>query len=204
MFGPVAAIITEGLDMSPFLWSLVALGSLLVSAPPASASGPAKKPEVTLQVLDWDQTEKLIAGHRGKVVVVDIWTTTCQTCLEGFPELVRLHERYGKDGLVCVSVACDYDGIADKPPEFYRPQVLRFLRQQGATFENVLLSVPFVTFLEKIDLGSTPAVLIYNREGKRVRRFDNDEAESEADEFSPEDVRQLVEKLLKEKAPPAE
>ena len=159
-------------------------------------AGPQATDKVELQVLNWNESRELIADHRGKVVLVDIWTTTCASCLESFPGFVALHEELGDKGFTCVSVSCDYDGVKDKPPEYYRDQVTEFLQQQDAPFDHILLSVPFVDFLEEIDLKSTPAYLLFDAEGRLVRRFDNDAAESADEEFSMEDVAQAVRELV--------
>jgi thiol-disulfide isomerase/thioredoxin len=171
-----------------------------VSPEPAVSMTPESPapPQVSLQSLDWAGVEKLIARQRGKVVLVNIWTTTCSTCTQEFPRLVALQERFGKQGLVCLAVNCDYDGIQTKPPEFYRPLVLKFLGQHPPPtgFDNVLLSVPFIEILEKLNLSSTPAVIVYGRNGELVKRFDNDQATRSEEEFTHQDVALLVEKLL--------
>lgn len=181
---------------------VIALTSLVVSCPSAPAESKPQESEddaqPKLQILDWEESQKLIAGHEGKVVLVDIWTTTCGQCVESFPEFVALHERFKDKEFTCVSVNCDYDGVQDKPPEFYRPQVTEFLQQQDARFDHILLSVPFIDFLDEIKLDSTPAYLLYDAEGRLVRRFDNDAAKTAEDEFSLEDVAEAVGALVNE------
>lgn len=174
--------------------ALLCLSGTVYAAEPA----PAKQEGATIQVLDWKQTQDLIARHKGEVVLVDIWTSTCPACIEKFPEFVSLQQKHRAAGLACISVNCDYDGVPDKPPEHYRPNVEKFLQEQQAEFDNVLLSVPFVDFLELIDLASTPAYLLYDAEGKLVRRFDNDEALKEEDEFTMAQIAAAVEKLLED------
>ena len=167
------------------------LALLLVAA---ARSGEDPVPE--LQVRDWKQTQELIASHKGKVVLVDIWTTTCPACIEKFPDFVKLQQQFGTERLACISVNCDYDGVPGKPPQHYQPKVQKFLQEQQAEFDHVLLSVPFVDFLEEIELASTPAYLLFDADGKLIRRFDNDDAGDEADEFRMTQVAQAVEDLL--------
>lgn len=152
---------------------------------------------VTLKIKNWKEVQKLIATHKGKVVVVDIWTTTCLTCVEEFPKFVALQKKYGKDKVVLISLNCDYDGIESKPPKYYREKVLKFLKKNNASFGNVMLNVPFIDFLDKIELSSTPAILVYGPDAKLAKRFDSDEAKSEKDEYSMKDVQALIERLLK-------
>ena len=157
-----------------------------------------KKPaEVTVQIQSWKEVHKNIAAHKGKVVVVDIWTTTCLSCIEEFPKFVELRKKFGKDKVVLVSLNCDYDGIKSKPPKYYRENVLKFLKKNKATFENIMLNISFLSFLDEIKLNSTPAILIYDQTGKLAKRFDNDDAKSEKEDFSMNDVEALIERLLK-------
>ncbi|MBT4863941.1 MAG: TlpA family protein disulfide reductase [Planctomycetaceae bacterium] len=174
----------------------------LFTATPVAAEKPRTskkevKPAVELKVRSWKGLQKLVAAHKGKVVVVDIWTTTCGTCVEEFPKFAALQKQFPKDKIALISLNCDYDGIKDKPPEFYRADVTKFLRKQNATFENVMLNIAFIDFLDQVDLSSTPAVLVYRPNGKLAKRFDNDKAEKLEDEFTIKDVKQQIAKLLK-------
>lgn len=151
---------------------------------------------VTVQVRDWKGVQELVRRHRGRVVVLDIWTSTCETCIEEFPRFVQWQETYGTDRLACISINCDYDGIAGKPPAYYRDHVQRFLKSSRATFQNVMLNIPFIDFLDQIRLSSTPAILVYDRDGKLVRRFDNDNSTSESDDFTMQQVQALIDRLV--------
>jgi RNA polymerase sigma factor (sigma-70 family) len=46
---------------------------------------------------------------RGKVVLIDCWTTTCSPCRALFPELKELYEKSRKDGLEIIGVSFDPD-----------------------------------------------------------------------------------------------
>ena len=178
--------------------SLLLLGAgFAAAADDKTASKEATgKVKVSLEVVNWDETQKLVAAHKGKIVILDAWATSCQPCMKEFPNLVKLHEKYGRKGLVCMSLSCDYQGIKNKPPEFYRERVVKFLEKQGAGFQNLLANVPAEDLYEKMDLASIPAVFVYGRDGKLVKRFDNESAKTEDDNFTYADVTKLVEQLL--------
>ncbi len=166
------------------------------SARPETAARQAK--DVTLTVTGWDGVQKAVAAQKGKVVLVDIWTTTCPTCVKRLPQFVALQQRYGADRAHCITVNCDYDGVPDQPPAYYRERTVEALRKSGAkSVQNLMLDISFLDFLELIDLSSTPAVLVYDQQGKLVRRFDNDDAESEEEEFTDQDVARLVNRLIR-------
>lgn len=153
---------------------------------------------VTLDIKNWDETLALVAEHKGKVVVLDLWSTSCDPCMVEFPHLVELHKKYGGDKLVCLSASCDYAGIKSKPPESYRDHVLEFLTKQNATFQNVLLNVESDALFEKIELASIPAVYVFGVDGKVAKRFDNDNAKPGEDFTYTKDLVPFVEKLLAE------
>jgi thiol-disulfide isomerase/thioredoxin len=154
---------------------------------------------VTLDIKNWDETLELVARHKGKVVVLDLWSTSCEPCMVEFPHLVGLHKQHGGNGkLVCLSASCDYAGIKSKPPESYRERVLEFLIKQNATFQNVLLNVESDVLFEKIELASIPAVCVFGTDGKIAKRFDNDNAKAGEDFTYSKDIVPFVEKLLAE------
>lgn len=152
---------------------------------------------VSLDIKNWDETLELVAQHKGKVVVLDLWSTSCDPCMVEFPHLVELHKQHGEK-LVCLSASCDYAGIKSKPPESYRERVLEFLTKQNATFQNVLLNVESDVLFEKIELASIPAVYVFGKDGKVAKRFDNDNAKPGEDFTYLKDIVPFVEKLLAE------
>ncbi len=167
------------------------------TAAPIDAPSKTATAAVTLDLKNWDETLELVAQHKGKVVVLDVWSTSCDPCMVEFPHLVELHKKHGEK-LVCMSASCDYAGIKSKPPESYRERVLAFLTKQNATFTNVLLNVESDALFEKIELASIPAVYVFGADGKVAKRFDNDNAKPGEDFTYTKDVVPFVEKLLSE------
>lgn len=141
-------------------------------SPDATASPsppPAAGDDVRVQIRDWQQTQALVAQKRGKVVVLDCWSTSCDPCKEEFPRLVALHHKYGPDRLAAVSLSLDYIGLG-KVEDVQGP-VLDFLRQQKAVFDNVLCSEEDTVMYQKLQIDSIPAVLVYNQQGELARVF---------------------------------
>jgi len=149
----------------------------------------------TVEILSWDQTEKRREQFRGKVVVLDVWSTYCDPCVREFPNLVKLQERLG-DQVVCISFNTDFSGAKDEPPESFRKRVQEFLTARKARLFNVLSSDPSEEFYTKIRLGGPPAVFVYDRQGKLVKRFDNSQVPKTPELTYKNDVVPLVERLL--------
>jgi hypothetical protein len=74
-----------------------------------------------------------------------------------------------------------------------KERALDFLKQQKATFANYLLDEEDTkVWQEHWDIGGPPAVCVYGRDGKLVRRFVNDANGT----FTYADVEKLVRPLL--------
>lgn len=140
--------------------------------------------------MDYDAIVKLIDSKRGKVVVMDCWSTWCQPCMKEFHNLVELHQQYGPDKLACISLSFNYEGAKRETPEEHRDEVLAFLRKEGAAFDNVIASVPAEDLykLLKFKTASVPAVFVYDQQGQLARQFSG--------EVSYDDVRKQVAELL--------
>ncbi len=134
---------------------------------------------VELIETDWAGLQSLIEQQKGKIVVVDVWSTACEPCMKEFPFLIALHQRFLND-VTAISFDVDYAGIKSKPPSYYRERVLKFL---GSQIENSVLHRMCTTAAEDlfdaIKLDSIPAVYVYGRDGTLLKRFDGSSGESE-------------------------
>lgn len=153
--------------------------------------------EIKLVEGNWKTIQDLIKSSKGKIVVVDIWSTACLPCMREYPNLIKLQEKYGKK-IVCASLNVDYVGIKTKPPEYYRPRVEKFLKRSKSTCRNYLCNIDGLELFDELDLSSIPAVYVYSADGKLAKRFDDRMLEDgEEDAFTyKKDINPLIEKLL--------
>jgi thiol-disulfide isomerase/thioredoxin len=169
-------------------------------APPkakTAAAAATAGPEIKLYPNDKVGFDAFLVHYPGKVVLVDFWATWCPKCREDFPHTVALDRKYGPEGLVVVSFACD---DADKEGE-----VLGFLREQEATFKNLrgVDGSNEKTFEDfQIAGGALPHYKLYDRKGKLSKSFAVDpEAEQQ---FSLADIDAAIQELLAEDQKPPE
>ncbi len=169
--------------------------------PPAEAAvEPADSPaepaavEVVLDLVDHEGLLERIAAAKGRVVVLDCWSTSCPPCIKEFPGLLKLQETFG-DEVQCLSLSFDYEGIGE--PEEVLPRVRGFLEQVGAGIPNMLSLEESDVMLTKLDLVSVPGIFVYAVDGSLSKRFDDDMASTELGRpFTYADVEAEVRTLL--------
>ncbi|MBI3837108.1 MAG: TlpA family protein disulfide reductase [Planctomycetia bacterium] len=174
-----------------FVLVLGGCGSSATTGPPAETPG-----DVQLSIVSFEGIQEHIARNRGRVVVMDAWSTSCPPCIKEFHNLVELHKKYGPDKVACISLSFDYEGIGT--PQEQQDRVLKFLRGERATFDNLMSNEESDVLYRKFKLAAVPAVFVYDRTGQLRKRFDNEQAKSKAEAFTYEQVGQLVAELLDE------
>jgi len=181
---------------------LDAFALLLATIPAGIASDAfvtelASDEKIELTAGDWTDVKALIQKSSGKVVVVDVWSTSCLPCMKEFPNLIELKKKYG-DQIVCISLNVDFVGIRSRPPERYRPRVEAFLKKSEATIPNILCTKAADELFEELELTSIPAVYVFGKDGKKVKRFDSSMLEDGKEEAFTykDDINPLVEQLV--------
>lgn len=117
--------------------------------------------------------------QHGKVVLIEVWATWCQPCLQTLPRLEQLHAAQRDHGLVALALN------AGEPPGIAR------------TFAQSLgLTLPIGRFDDNLDLAlrvrALPSVVLADREG-RIRRRWHGVKPGEVDEISAQVVELLAE-----------
>ena len=157
-----------------------------------------KSKPVSVVIADHSEIMKRIASHRGKIVVLDCWSTSCPPCVREFPGLVMLQKEYG-DSVVCLSLSFDYEGFG--VPEDVLPPVQKFLEQVSAgSIENLLNRDGADSLYTKMNLTSVPVVMVWDRDGTMVQQFDDDYANKKLGRaFTYDDVRQVINQVTQSK-----
>ena len=101
-----------------------------------------------------------LSALRGKVVLVNVWTTWCPPCREEMPSMERLYQRLRDRGLELLAVSQDDAGTKD--------EVAPFVREVGVTFP-VLLD-PQREVGSRYGVWGYPETFVVDREGRIVER----------------------------------
>ncbi len=162
---------------------------LLTSAEPELAAETAETP-VKLETITKDEFVSRISKNKEgiKYTVVDGWATYCPPCMENFPHLVEMHEKYGDQGLRVISVSFDDTSL---PGDVKKAK--EFLESKHAGFENYVFSGDLGETYEHFDVNAIPAVFVYGPDGKEIKRFTLDDPDNQ---FTYDEVEAYLKGLL--------
>lgn len=143
------------------LLAALVLSALGLAGAPASAE-PVKllKPE--------DYHSRIVAGRKGRVLLVNFWATWCEPCREEMPHLVAAARKFPARDLAVVLVSLDSQRTGPS-------QVPKFLKEKKVPFVSWLAkSRDPQVFIDTVDRtwdGSLPYTLVYGRDGKIATRL---------------------------------
>jgi len=136
------------------LWLVLTIAPLFAALPTVDESG----------------FQKLVAAHKGKVVLYDFWATWCDGCRQEMPDLVKLEAKLRSQGFELVTIS------ADEPEQDAAAQkVLKQFGVQGTTYRKQAQDDE--EFINSIDVkwsGALPALFLYDKTGRKVRSFIGD------------------------------
>jgi thiol-disulfide isomerase/thioredoxin len=115
-----------------------------------------------------------LAGYRGKIVVINFWTTWCTACVVEIPELVQLEKQH-KGDVVVLGVSLDSlpDDDGDQAPtnslDEIRGKVARVVQSKNINYP-VFLDVHDEAG-DQYNGGELPTTVIVDADGNVRRRF---------------------------------
>lgn len=119
---------------------------------------PALAPDFAVPDLQGQATR--LSAFRGKVVLVNLWTTWCPPCREEMPSMEKLWLKLRDRGFVLLGVSQDEGGQAVVKP---------FVEQLGLTFP--VLVDPEHQVGDRYEVWGYPESFLVDREGRVVERI---------------------------------
>lgn len=168
------------------VFSIVILNTILAFS--FCAYGETDFLDIQMTPVTYDEWETRRIQYQPKIVIVDMWATWCVSCIERFPEMVRLHEQYKNHNVQFVSMNLD-----DREDTQSIDAAEQFLKKMNATFDHYRMDENLLVAFEKIDLIGIPAVLIYDENGHEKYRLTGDNPNKQ---FTDEDVEAALLELL--------
>ena len=97
-----------------------------------------------------------LADMRGKIVLMDFWTTTCASCIAAMPRIHNIYREFHRHGFEVVSVSFD--------SETNRSRVKRLKKELGLTWTTLAAESQWEDFVSKYGL-TLPEYMLLNRDG---------------------------------------
>ena len=98
---------------------------------------------------------------RGKVVMVNFWATSCETCVHEMPKMVETYNKFKDKGLEFVAVA-----MSEDPPNY----VLNFTETRKLPFK-VALDVQGNAAKSFGNVRMTPTTFVIDKNGNVIKRY---------------------------------
>ena len=125
-----------------------------------------------------DGSSKSTNDLKGKVTLVNVWATSCVTCVAEMPEIIATHNKYKDQGFDTLAIAMSYD-----PPSY----VVNFAQSRQLPL-NVALDNTGAVAKAWGDVKLTPTTYIVNNQGEIVKTY--------IGQPNFEELHKLIEKLL--------
>lgn len=78
------------------------------------------------------------------------------------------------DDVVSIALNVDHNEEDTAPTDELQQEVLAILTERNMETTNVICSTPFDTMLDKYELFSLPAAIVFDRDGKKLEVFEGD------------------------------
>ena len=92
--------------------------------------------------------------------MVNFWATWCVPCIQEIPTFNKLHQQYASKGVTVTGISMDEEGAARVEP-FLKKHPMEYPVALGAESLNA-----------QFKLDQLPVTVIYDRNGKQLKRFE--------------------------------
>lgn len=120
---------------------------------------PQMAPNIQFTTIDGQKLQ--LTDLRGKVVLVHFWATSCTTCIQEMPELIRFYKNHQAQGLELIAFAMSYD-----PPNY----VLNYAQSRQLPFK-VSLDANGDIAQAFSEVNATPTTFVIDSQGRIVKRY---------------------------------
>ena len=120
---------------------------------------PRPAPKFNLKTLAGSEVS--LESLKGKVLLVDFWATWCKPCIEGMPELQKLHDLYSEKGLTVLGVSIDEKGEKAVKP---------FISKKKFSYPIAIDTVEKPMW-QAFRVKGIPALFLIDGEGRIVRQW---------------------------------
>ena len=138
------------------------VGTLCAGVSTVSAQN--KQAARPVEPIDEKGLERLLHDRKEKILLLNVWATWCQPCVEEFPDLVELYSEYQNAAVDIVAISVDY-------PDEVESKILPFLASQNVSFPVYVADIKkdedLINALNPSWSGAVPATFIFDAAGKQ-------------------------------------
>jgi len=106
-------------------------------------------------------------SYKGKVVLINFWTTWCPGCRHEMPELIKLQQEFESKGFTVVAIAVNNEG---------EESVKTYVQTEQFNVDGTSMPINFPVLLGHDELarklgfeGGLPASILVTRDGREVK-----------------------------------
>ena len=104
-----------------------------------------------------DEAKISLEKYKGKYVFVDFWSTSCAPCIQEFPQIKEVYDKFSKNDIEIIGVADIRDKIDAK----------KFLNDKEVTWSNIDDENP-LTIINGYSIKSWPTTYLIDPNGKII------------------------------------
>ena len=143
----------------------------------ATASLPAKAPDVSLERLNGEQQAMSDYIGNGRWAVVNVWSPSCSSCVEELPDVIQFEKNHPDINVLGVTI--DFPSF-----EYGKPDIIRdFLEKQPLEYPLFLADRELASDLIGKKLIAIPLIAIFHPDGHAVARWPGRIDPDEIEEF---------------------
>ena len=151
----------------------VTQGTAPGSEPPATTASGTTVPAAAAPVAfgDMGRVRADLAALKGRPVFVNFWATWCGPCMEELPDLAAVARESADTNVAFLGISLDtwVTGEGEETGE----KVRKALASAGVSYPNLVYTGDQDPLLEGFRIpGSIPYSILYDSEGRDVKRFD--------------------------------
>jgi thiol-disulfide isomerase/thioredoxin len=109
-----------------------------------------------------EEIEKIKDDFSGNVLVFNFWATWCKTCIEEFPDLIKIRNTFINNDFKLILISLDFKEDIDS-------KLFPFLKINEVDFTTYYLDVrnpdEIINYFDKKWDGGIPATFIFDKEG---------------------------------------
>ena len=130
------------------------------SASPTAAGNISSAPLFAAALTGTDEKAVALESYRGKPMIVNFWARWCGPCRVEIPELIKVHDKYQKKGLVVLGI-----GLEDKAES-----VRDFMKAYEMSYPVLLAKDKGIELMQALGnpKAGLPYTIVVNRKGEIV------------------------------------